>query len=89
VTHADERGADETDLVISHEKSYAAGVPAVAVSLRRGVQQMGVSRTARTLFKLNQRNGFDCSGCAWPETPGHLVQASCGSRRGSHSPISV
>jgi hypothetical protein len=69
VTHADERGADETDLVVTHEKSYAAGIPAVAVSLRRGLEQMGALRTARTLLKLNQRNGFDCPGCAWPETP--------------------
>ena len=75
VTHADERGADETDLVVTHEKSYAAGIPAVAVSLRRGLKQMGALRTARTLLKLNQRNGFDCPGCAWPETPGHRKHA--------------
>lgn len=36
---------------------------------------MGVVRTARTLAKLNQRNGFDCPGCAWPETPGHRKHA--------------
>jgi molybdopterin-dependent oxidoreductase alpha subunit len=75
VIHADERGADETDLVVTHEKSYAAGIPAVAVSLRRGLEQMGALRTARTLLKLNQRNGFDCPGCAWPETPGHRKHA--------------
>jgi molybdopterin-dependent oxidoreductase alpha subunit len=75
VTHADERSADETDIVVTHEKSYAAGIPAVAVSLRRGLEQMGALRTARTLLKLNQRNGFDCPGCAWPETPGHRKHA--------------
>ena len=73
MTH--ERDGDETDVVVTHEKSYAAGVPAVAVSLRRGLEQMGVLRTARTLFRLNQRNGFDCPGCAWPETPGHRKHA--------------
>ena len=41
------------------------------VSLQRGLEQMGAVRTARTLARLNQRNGFDCPGCAWPETPGH------------------
>jgi hypothetical protein len=76
VTHADERGADETDLVVTHEKSYAAGVPAVAVSLRRGLEQMGALRTARTLLKLNQRNGFDCPGCACPENPGVVAVAA-------------
>ncbi|MGW4338693.1 FdhF/YdeP family oxidoreductase [Rhodococcus koreensis] len=66
---------DEEDVVVTHEKSYAAGVPAVLVSLGRGLEQMGPVRTARTLMKLNQRHGFDCPGCAWPETPGHRKHA--------------
>ena len=28
---------------------------------------MGVTRTVKTLRLLNQREGFDCPGCAWPE----------------------
>ena len=28
---------------------------------------MGVRRTAQTLLKVNQKNGFDCPGCAWPD----------------------
>ena len=66
---------DEEDVVVTHEKSYAAGVPAVLVSLKRGMEQMGAVRTARTFFRLNQRQGFDCPGCAWPETPGHRKHA--------------
>jgi molybdopterin-dependent oxidoreductase alpha subunit len=31
---------------------------------------MGVVRSARTLLRINQRSGFDCPGCAWPE-PDH------------------
>ena len=42
----------------------AAGLPAVAHSLRMAQQQMGVRRTARTLLKVNQKDGFDCPGCA-------------------------
>ncbi|MEU5420481.1 FdhF/YdeP family oxidoreductase [Streptomyces sp. NPDC001407] len=45
----------------------AAGLPAVAHSLRMAHQQMGVKRTALTLLKVNQKDGFDCPGCAWPE----------------------
>ncbi|WP_030292135.1 FdhF/YdeP family oxidoreductase [Streptomyces katrae] len=45
----------------------AAGLPAIGHTLRIAQQQMGVARTARTLLKLNQKNGFDCPGCAWPE----------------------
>ncbi|MER5274485.1 FdhF/YdeP family oxidoreductase [Streptomyces sp. NPDC002809] len=45
----------------------AAGLPAVAHSLRIAQQQMGIRRTAQTLLKVNQKDGFDCPGCAWPE----------------------
>ncbi|MEV5132276.1 FdhF/YdeP family oxidoreductase [[Kitasatospora] papulosa] len=45
----------------------AAGLPAVAHTLRIAQQQMGVRRTAQTLLKVNQKDGFDCPGCAWPE----------------------
>ncbi len=62
---------DENDVQVNAPKAYAAGIPAVLVSLRHGLEQMGPVRTARTLAKLNQRHGFDCPGCAWPETPGH------------------
>ncbi|MFD6531395.1 FdhF/YdeP family oxidoreductase [Streptomyces sp. NPDC060184] len=51
-----------------HEAQHAAaGLPAVAHSLLMAQQQMGLGRTARTLLKVNQKNGFDCPGCAWPE----------------------
>jgi molybdopterin-dependent oxidoreductase alpha subunit len=58
---------DEAELEVSKPKEWAAGVPAVAVSLLRSVEQMGTGRTVRTLRLLNQRQGFDCPGCAWPE----------------------
>ncbi|MFI2782156.1 FdhF/YdeP family oxidoreductase [Streptomyces sp. ALB3] len=45
----------------------AAGLPAVAHTLRAAQRQMGVKRTAQTLLKVNQKDGFDCPGCAWPE----------------------
>ncbi|MFB7785652.1 FdhF/YdeP family oxidoreductase [Streptomyces vinaceus] len=45
----------------------AAGLPAIGHTLRIAQQQMGLARTARTLLKVNQKNGFDCPGCAWPE----------------------
>ncbi|MFE3291035.1 FdhF/YdeP family oxidoreductase [Rhodococcus sp. NPDC059234] len=66
---------DESRLEVTHSKDHAAGVPAVLVSLQRAVEQMGTMRTAKTLTRLNQRHGFDCPGCAWPETPGHRKPA--------------
>ncbi|QHF94044.1 hypothetical protein DEH18_09490 [Streptomyces sp. NHF165] len=52
---------------VSAPQHAAAGAPAVAHSLRIAGRQMGARRTALTLLRVNQKNGFDCPGCAWPE----------------------
>ena len=57
----------EADLDVEHPKDHAAGATAVAVSMKRALSQMGVKRTAQTLLKLNQAEGFDCMSCAWPD----------------------
>lgn len=58
---------NESELSVSPAKDHAAGATAVAVSMNRAVQGMGVRHTAQTLLKLNQADGFDCQGCAWPD----------------------
>ncbi|MEU7765521.1 FdhF/YdeP family oxidoreductase [Nocardia sp. NPDC049190] len=62
---------DESRLTVTPPKEQAAGVTAVAVALKRSMEEMGVLRTARTLSRVNQVHGFDCPGCAWPEPSGH------------------
>jgi formate dehydrogenase major subunit len=57
----------ESDLTVGHQKEYAAGVKAVSVSMQRALGHMGAKRTAQTLIKLNQADGFDCMSCAWPD----------------------
>ncbi|WP_455354295.1 FdhF/YdeP family oxidoreductase [Streptomyces sp. SYSU K217416] len=52
---------------VAEPKHAAAGLPAIGHTLRIAQQQMGVRRTAQTLLKVNQKDGFDCPGCAWPE----------------------
>ncbi|MEV0728558.1 FdhF/YdeP family oxidoreductase [Polymorphospora sp. NPDC050346] len=59
--------AGDRDLRISPPKRSAAGLPGVTHALADGLAQMGVRRTALTLLKINQADGFDCPGCAWPE----------------------
>lgn len=66
---------NENNLVVTKPKTHAAGLEAVAVALDRGIAQAGVSRTARSLLRLNQRDGTDCPGCAWPESQGHRKTA--------------
>jgi molybdopterin-dependent oxidoreductase alpha subunit len=61
---------DEHAITVAPHQREAAGVRAVLVSLQRGFEQMGAVRTAAALARLNQRNGFDCPGCAWPEEHG-------------------
>ncbi|WP_124712382.1 FdhF/YdeP family oxidoreductase [Mycolicibacterium nivoides] len=61
---------DEHNVISTGAKHEAAGVEAVLVSMRRGFEQMGPLRTAAALTRLNQRHGFDCPGCAWPEEHG-------------------
>ncbi len=55
---------------IGPPKTSAAGVPGVLVALKHSLTQMGAVRTVTTLTRINQRDGFDCPGCAWPEEPG-------------------
>ena len=57
-------------MVVTGAEHEAAGVKAVLVSLQRGLESMGAVRTAAALARLNQRHGFDCPGCAWPEEHG-------------------
>ncbi|WP_181149964.1 FdhF/YdeP family oxidoreductase [Arthrobacter sp. MYb227] len=59
---------NEDDLKITEPKRSAAGVKAVMVSLERGFAEAGVSRTLSSMLLINKRGGFDCPGCAWPES---------------------
>ncbi|WP_431683995.1 FdhF/YdeP family oxidoreductase [Kitasatospora sp. KL5] len=52
---------------VSAPQHAAAGVPAVLHSLRMAGEQMSARRTLAVLRKVNQPDGFDCPGCAWPE----------------------
>ncbi|MFH9983056.1 FdhF/YdeP family oxidoreductase [Streptomyces sp. NPDC017179] len=52
---------------VAEPQHAAAGLPAIGHTLRIAQRQMGVRRTALTLLRVNQKDGFDCPGCAWPE----------------------
>ncbi len=59
-------------LEVQDPPQAVAGVTAVLKSMEMGISQMGVRRTGATLLRLNQTDGFDCPGCAWPDPePGH------------------
>ena len=59
--------ADTNPLKITKVKSVAAGIPAATSSLFHGLKKMGAIKTVKTLTTVNQQEGFDCPGCAWPD----------------------
>lgn len=58
---------DTHGLRLSKTKKTAAGIPAAVSSLNHGIRKMGITKTVRTLLTINQQDGFDCPGCAWPD----------------------
>lgn len=69
---AQDRG--DEDLEVGPPQHDAAGPRAVLASARMAVEQMGVGRSLTALLRVNQVDGFDCPGCAWPE-PGDRSHA--------------
>ncbi|MBG0740871.1 FdhF/YdeP family oxidoreductase [Paeniglutamicibacter antarcticus] len=61
---------DESRIEVGKPKTWAAGIPGVLHSMGPALKDMGVNRTRKTLLAMNQRDGFDCMSCAWPD-PDH------------------
>ncbi|MFF4417614.1 FdhF/YdeP family oxidoreductase [Streptosporangium sp. NPDC001559] len=67
VRKAPREDVNEDGLEVGPPKEWAAGIPGVTRSLLTSYAQMGAGRTFLTLARVNQKDGFDCPGCAWPE----------------------
>jgi molybdopterin-dependent oxidoreductase alpha subunit len=52
----------------------AAGLPAVTHSFRHALRESSIGRAAASWFALNQKNGFDCPSCAWPDPDDHRAK---------------
>jgi molybdopterin-dependent oxidoreductase alpha subunit len=61
---------DFTGIKISHADKAAGGLPAIMSAMKHSWSEMGATRTLKTLTRINQKGGFDCPGCAWPEPDG-------------------
>ncbi|MEN0129196.1 MAG: FdhF/YdeP family oxidoreductase [Brevundimonas sp.] len=62
------------DLRVHPPKDRSAGLPAVANALSYALGGMGPARTLKLLSAMNQKGGFDCMSCAWPD-PSHTGKA--------------
>jgi molybdopterin-dependent oxidoreductase alpha subunit len=58
-----------------HRHLTAAGFTSIYETAHHGFGEMGVGRTFETLLKLNQKDGFDCPSCAWPDPDGERKTA--------------
>ncbi len=66
-----------TGIELKSPSESAGGIPAVISSLKHAFGEMGVARSLSTLNQMNQKGGFDCMSCAWPDPDGersHLAE---------------
>lgn len=52
---------------LTEPKEVAAGIPAVISAVKHVFGEMDPVRGTKALLKVNQKDGFDCPGCAWPD----------------------
>jgi len=56
---------------IKKRPAVAGGITAITGALKFALGEPGIVRGAEALHRLNQFDGFDCPGCAWPDPDEH------------------
>jgi len=74
----------------SGKDKAAGGLASVVATVKHAVREMGVRRSLETLRQVNQPEGFDCPGCAWPDPaePGALEFCENGAKAVAHEATS-
>ena len=57
----------QTEIRLTEVPKTAVGVKAIASALSHIKNEVGVFKGIQLLSKINQKEGFDCPGCAWPD----------------------
>ena len=57
-------------LKLAPHSGAAAGFGAIKQTMLHASREMGLFRGTKLLLSVNQQEGFDCPGCAWPD-PAH------------------
>ena len=55
------------NLRLTNPSDSAAGLTGVGVAVKHVFSEMNMVRGVKALFSLNQKGGFDCPSCAWPD----------------------
>ena len=65
-------GPTETDgLQLERPQVTAGGIPSITNALSHTIAEAGLIRGTKLLLEVNQFQGFDCPGCAWPDPDTH------------------
>ncbi|WP_431165284.1 FdhF/YdeP family oxidoreductase [Tenacibaculum halocynthiae] len=56
-----------TGIKLTNIPSSAVGAKAIASALTHVTEEVGLIKGIGLLSKINQKDGFDCPGCAWPD----------------------
>lgn len=57
----------QKEMKLTARKRKAVGIPAVISSMKHISKELGIWRGIKLLNQMNQKDGFDCPGCAWPD----------------------
>ncbi|MDY0944726.1 FdhF/YdeP family oxidoreductase [Frigoribacterium sp. CFBP9039] len=68
---------NDDDIEVGPPREWAAGVPGVLHSMEPAIKQLGLARTVKLMTSLNQKDGFDCMSCAWPDPNHRKVAEFC------------
>jgi molybdopterin-dependent oxidoreductase alpha subunit len=60
-----------TGIKLDGPRDAAAGTEAVFIAAQHVFSEMDPMRAVKALFAVNQKTGYDCPGCAWPEHDEH------------------
>jgi len=59
-----------TGIRIRKRQERSAGLPGILTAFKHAFKYVKPVRAMRTMFRLNQKGGVDCPGCAWPDPDG-------------------
>lgn len=58
---------EKKQIRITPQAEIAAGLKGISTAMTHAFNEMGPIKALVALSKVNQKKGFDCPGCAWPD----------------------
>lgn len=58
---------EQEEITLGETKTVAVGIPAIKSSIEHMLKYMKPAEALKASLKINQKKGFDCPGCAWPD----------------------